>query len=237
MINAYNPERRYKDRAAARTAAFLKFLALTTVCLLIGFWLGKQYGSSQVIALQSAIDQGEQDREELQEALTQAEANARTAAARYEQLQEQVQSVLPKGPLQDLVALLRKQLENGTDPERLSFVIRSTRPPTGCVDPESKRFVVATPANKNASSAVMVEDIKITAMGESARNQNNDPEAWYDPAKPVAMAFTANGKTDVKKGTLPLKYSVVSQNREYRFTAEEGARSFLKVTYDSCDYP
>ena len=44
-------------------------------------------------------------------------------------------------------------------------------------------------------------------------------------------------KTDNKAGIMPLHHSVVSGNREYRFTIEEGARSFAKVTFDSCDYP
>ena len=158
---------------------------------------------------------------------------------RYEKLQEEVQSVLPEGPVQDLVSLVREQLKQGMDPERLSFVIRSARPPTGCVDPQSKRFVVNTPAYNGPKSIALIADglIEISGSGSSARNSKNKPEAWYDPAKRVGINFKHNNKVETKKGTLPLRYSVVSGDREYRFTIEAGTKSFARIMYDSCSYP
>jgi hypothetical protein len=238
-LRSYNPHTRYKERAAQRFTAFLGYLALILVSILIGFWLGKQYGATQLITLKDEVKSLETERDQLQANATELSAAAQTANMRYEQLQEEVESIIPKGPMQNLVTLVREQLKQGTDPERLAFVIRSARPPTGCIDPESKRFVVSTPAYKGPASSAVIADglITVTGTGSSARNDNNQPEAWYDPAKRVKITFKHGEKTETKAGTLPMRYSVVAGDREYRFTVEAGARSFAKVIYDSCAYP
>ena len=206
---------------------------------LVGFWLGKQYAAKQLIALNDEVVSLKSERDSLQTQMTEITASAQTANKRYEQLQEEVQSVLPEGPLQDMLALVREQLKQGMNPERLSFVIRSARPPTGCVDPDTKRIVVSTPANKGPASIANIGEnlIQISGAGISARNDKGQPEAWYDPAKKVEIIFKYNNKTEKKTGILPLRYSVVAGDREYRFTIEPGARSFAKITYDSCAYP
>ena len=141
--------------------------------------------------------------------------------------------------MQDLVTLVREQLEQGMDAERLSFVIRSARPPTGCSEPQSKRFVIKTPAYSGPDSVTSVADgkIKVSGVGKSAKNAKGLPEAWYDPSKSIDIYFVNGEKREVKKGTLPIRYSTVVGNREYRFTIEKGPRSFAKVVYDSCAYP
>jgi len=141
--------------------------------------------------------------------------------------------------MQDLVTLVREQLKQGMDAERLSFVIRSARPPTGCTEPQSKRFVINTPTYTGPASFASVAEgkIKITGAGQSARNANNLPEAWYDPSKAVKISIVNGNKRETKDGILPLRYSTILGNREYRFTIESGARSFAKVVYDSCAYP
>jgi len=237
-LNQYNPHSRYRERAAQRLANGLRMSAFIIVSMIVGFWLGKQYGAEQIITLRESVEIAQQQREDLENQMTDLSAQAKTANARYEQLQEEVQSVIPKGPMQDLVTLLREQIEKGTDPERLSFVIRSARPPTGCVDPDTKRFVVDTPANTGPKSSVQIADaVKITGDGISARSEEGAPEAWFDPTKPVKITFEYEGKTESKRGILPVRHSVVVAEKEYRFSVEKGARSFAKVIFDSCDYP
>jgi len=239
VLGQYNPHARYKERAAQRTAALFKTIAIVVVFTVIGFWFGKQYGAEQLVVLKETLNTTEEERNDLQDQLTEANASAQTANMRFEKLQEEVQNIIPKGPMQDLVTKLREQLDKGTDPERLSFVIRSARPPTGCIDPESKRFIVSTPANKGEKSIVQIEDgaIKITGLGVSARSSSGAPEAWYDQGKKVTIFFNFADKTETKSGVLPLRHSLVLNNREYRFTIEKGARSFAKVVFDSCNYP
>lgn len=238
-LNNYNPHRRYQQRAAQRMSAVLGLLALVFISILIGFWLGKQYGATQLITLKDDVATLRQERDALQNNATELSAAAQTANVRFEQLQEEVKSVLPAGPMQDIVTLVRDQLKQGMDPQRLAFVIRSARPPTGCVDPDTKRIVIKTPAYKGSDSVASIADglILISGAGDSARNDKNMPEAWYDPAKTVEITFKHKDKQEVKKGTLPMRYSVVLDDREYRFTIEAGARSFAKVVYDSCAYP
>lgn len=237
-LGQYNPHMRYRERAAQRLANGLRLLAFIIVAIIIGFWIGKQYGAEQLITLKESLVVAQQERDELQAKMTEISAAAQTANARYDQLQEEVQSVIPKGPMQDLVTLLREQIKKGTDPERLSFVIRSARPPTGCADPDTKRFVVSTPANAGPKSSARIADaITVSGDGVSARSQQGAPEAWYDPAKTIEVYFEHDGKKEVKKGILPLRHSMVVEDREYRFTIEQGARSFAKVVFDSCDYP
>ncbi|HPD82657.1 MAG TPA: hypothetical protein PLK85_02470 [Alphaproteobacteria bacterium] len=238
-LNTYNPHKRYQERTAQRLTNALGFLAFMLISILIGFWFGKQYGAEKLITLNDQVKSLTEERNDLQQNVTELSAATQTANKRYEQLQEEVASIIPEGPMQDLVTLVREQLKQGMDPERLSFVIRSARPPTGCVDPDIKRFVINTPAYNGPKSVASIAEgaVQIEGSGSSARNGKNMPEAWYDPAKKVEISFTANGKTEVKKGTLPLRHSVVVKDREYRFTIEPGARSFAKVTYDSCAYP
>jgi hypothetical protein len=238
-LRSYNPHTRYKERAAQRFAALMGYAALTLISILIGFWLGKQYGATELITLKDEIVSIKQERDLLQSNATELSAAAQTANMRFEQLQEEVESIIPKGPMQNIATLVRDQLKKGTDPERLAFVIRSARPPTGCVDPQNKRFVVSTPAYNGPASAALIADglISITGTGSSARNEKKQPEAWYDPAKRVKITFKYGDKIETKAGTLPMRYSIVAEDREYRFSIEAGARSFAKVVYDSCAYP
>lgn len=238
-LRNYNPHTRYKEKAAQRMASTLGILAVMIVSILIGFWFGKQFGAEQLIKFKDENIALTQERDILRDKMTEITATAQTSNKRYEQLQEEVESILPEGPMQDIVTLVREQLDQGMNPERLSFVIRSARPPTGCVDPENKRFVISTPAYKGPESAAQIADgaVKITGSGASARNDKGKPEAWYDPSKSVTVIFEHNGKKEKKRSTLPIKYSVVVADREYRFTIEPGAKSFAKVTYDSCSYP
>ena len=130
-------------------------------------------------------------------------------------------------------------MDQGKDPDRLAFFIRSARPPTGCVDPDSKRFVISTQANNAPKSLVKIADgaVEISGNGISAKNEEGKAEAWYDPAQKVEIFFKHDEKIEKRKGVLPLRYAVVVKDREYRFTIEPGAKSFAKVTYDSCSYP
>lgn len=238
-LNNYNPHMRYKERNAQRVASALGVVAVILISILLGFWLGKQYGAEHLITLKDEVEMLEEERISLQEQVTELSATAQTANTRYEQLQEEVESILPAGPMQDIVTLVREQLKQGMDAERLSFVIRSARPPSGCTEPESKRFVINTPAYSGPQSLASIADgkIKIGGSGKSARNSKGLPEAWYDPSKRVEVYFVNGDKKEFKKGVLPLRYSTVVENREYRFTIEKGARSFAKAVYDSCAYP
>lgn len=239
MLNSYNPTTRYKNRAMQKMTNAASMIIVIGLSASVGFWMGKQYGVENVMALKEQVTQLTGERNVLQQNVTELRAEAQTANTRYEQIRAEYNAQIPEGPMQDLTKLVREQLGQGMAPERLAFVIKSARPPTGCTEPETKRFVVSTPSYSGPASSVSVADgaVIINGKGTSASNKEGRAEAWFDPAQPIAISFAANGQVDNKNSTLPIRHSVVVGNREYRFTIEEGAKSFAKVVFDSCAYP
>ena len=238
-IDSYNPHNRYRDRSARRFVAVLKFLAVLLISALFGFWMGKQYAVEHYLVVKNNLKDMQREQSVLQEQVMDLTAQAQTAQVRYKELQEQVADIIPEGPTQDLLALIKDQLKKGMDPGRLEFVIRSARPPSNCTDPEVKRFVVSTPAHTGPKSQVSIAEgaIVIEGEGRPARNAVGNQEAWFDPGYPVKITTRYADKKTEKRDVLPFQYSVVLEDREYRFTIEKGAQSFVKVVYDSCDYP
>lgn len=239
LINSYNPHSRYRERSVQRMTSMISMLIVIALSASVGFWIGKQYGVEQNISLKEQVESLSKERNLLQANVTELRAEAQTANTRYEQIKAEYNAILPEGPMQDLTRLVREQIDQGMQPERLAFVIKSARPPTGCTEPETKRFVVSTPSYTGPDSSVSVADgaIIIKAKGISATTKDGKPEAWFDPAQNVEVTFTAVEGTETKKGMFPIRHSVVTGGREYRFTVEEGAKSFAKVVFDSCAYP
>ncbi len=220
--------------------SFALFLLLLVGGFFAGLWVGRQGASQNVTALRDQVQVLDGQRAELEEALMQTHAGAKTAILRFEQLQDSVEEAIPAGPMEDLVALLHRQIKDGADPKRLAFVIQSSRPPQNCAAPQSRRFVISTPAYKGVQSTVEVGEglVRIQGAGVSAQSQKGLPEAWYDPTKKVSIDFTlSDGRIETRRGVLPIHNSIVLNDREYRFTVEAGAKSFARVTFDSCDYP
>lgn len=239
QVNTYNPSARYKHKAMQRMTSMISMVLVIGLSACVGFWMGKQFGAESVISLKNQVKQLTGERLALQKSVTELRAEAQTANTRYEQIKAEYNAVMPEGPMQDLTRLVRQQIDQGMAPERLSFVIKSARPPTDCTEPETKRFIVSTPAYSGPASTVSVADgaVIINGKGSSAFTKQGNAEAWYDPAQTVSISFAANGQSETKKGNFPMRHSVVVGAREYRFTVEEGAKSFAKVIFDSCAYP
>jgi len=237
---AYNFKSRYRRRNNERLTGVIFVVLFLFVFFGLGFWLGKQTVHQNTRSLETQFKVISQERDTLQNTVTELRAENQTVQARYKQLQQTYEENLPEGPLRELVSVLKQQLEEGRDPARLSFLIRSARPPRNCTEPETKRFVVSTPAYDGPESEMTIAEgaLVIKAHGISAMNASGKAEAWYDPTKNVAFEFLGQGGVKEKKsGMFPMNHSIVVGNREYRLTISEGARSFAKVTFDSCDYP
>ncbi|MAF97541.1 MAG: hypothetical protein CMH26_02785 [Micavibrio sp.] len=240
IITPYNPRDRYKRRAADQMAGLLTVVALIAVSFGLGFWLGGKNSSYQYGVMQREVVEVNEQNLELQNTVTELRAEAQTAVARYEQVQKLYNQMAPEGPMRDLVKMLKDQVDEGRDPERLAFLIRSARPPRNCSEAQSRRFVVSTPAYSGPESKLVLADgaLVVAAEGASALNSQGKPEAWFDPSKRIKLSFALlGGQVEKKEAILPVHHSVVVDDREYRFTITDGARSFAKVTYDSCDYP
>ncbi|HOO50297.1 MAG TPA: hypothetical protein PLK94_03300 [Alphaproteobacteria bacterium] len=240
-LSSYNPRDRYRDRAVKRFNKTIVLLILLGGSAAMGFMIGRENAVSQIESLKKDIETKETQMEELQNELTSVRADAQTATSRFELLRSQYEKDLPQaGPTREIFEMVRKQIEDGMAPERLAFVIRSARPPQNCSDPSSKRFVVRTPAYNGPSSIVSVGEgaVNVSGTGESAHGRGGQVEAWFDPTQKVTVTFkTADGKEETRNGVLPFQHSLIAAGREYRFNFAEGEKSFVKVTFDSCDYP
>ncbi len=240
-LGHYNPRSRYRERAAKRANTMFLAIILAGALLGIGIWIGRQHAVFQIESLKKEAESSAAESARLQEELVKVRAEHQTLSSRFDQLQTQYDQELPEnGPARELLQMLRKQLEDGMPPERLSFLIKSARPPRNCSDPSAKRFMVKTPAYSGPDSVASIGEgaVNISGIGASSRNKEGQPEAWYDPTQPVTVTFKVSGGDAEKKvGTLPFQHSVIAAGKEYRFTLSEGEKSFVKVTFDSCDYP
>ncbi|MDY0029239.1 MAG: hypothetical protein RBR86_04765 [Pseudobdellovibrionaceae bacterium] len=240
-LSSYNPRDRYRDRAVKRFNKAIGFLILFGGFVVVGFMVGRENAVSQIESLQKDLVSRDEQMKELQNELTSVRADAQTATSRFELLREQYEKDLPQGgPTREIFEMVRKQIEEGMAPERLAFVIRSARPPRNCTDPSSKRFVVRTPAYNGPSSTVTVGEgaVTVSGTGESSHGRGGQVEAWFDPTQKITVTFkTADGEDETRTGVLPFQHSLIAAGREYRFTLAEGEKSFVKVTFDSCDYP
>lgn len=239
-MSSYSLQDRYRRRSNERVAALIVVLIVVCMSFAMGFFIGQQASRQNNAFLKSEVDKLGKERETLQDSITELRAETQTAVARYDQLQKTYEEVLPEGPLRDLTTMLKAQLDEGRDPERLAFLIRSARPPKNCTEPEVKRFVASTPAYTGPDSEISIADgaLIVKGTGVSAMNASGQPEAWYDPSQKVTLEFIGEGGVkEQKSGIMPMNHSIVVGNREYRLAVSEGARSFIKVTFDSCDYP
>ena len=241
MIERYNPQSRYRQRSKQRFYSFLMMVIVFGFVAGVGYWVGGQSYLAQIKSQQRQITALEQDTETLRNELTEALTQMQEADMRYQSLQSEVEALVPSdGPMRGLVDLIKAQLAEGGNPERLTFLIQSARPPRNCSDPDTQRFVVATPTYKGPDAEISIDKgrVLISAEGQSAINSQGQAEAWFDVGKPLSVSFKkTDGQIETESGTLPIKTIVVVEDREYRFTLSEGAKSFVKVTYDSCDYP
>ncbi len=240
-LGQYNPRSRYRDRAVQRFNKAILFVLAMGICFGFGFFIGGQNAVVQNGTLKLEVEDMTGRLKTLQDELTGVRAEAQTATSRFEQLKTQYERDMPQdGPMREIVDMVRKQISDGMAPDRLAFVLRSARPPRNCSDPSTKRFIIRTPAYKGSDSVVTVGEgaIVISGTGVSAKTRDGQLESWFDPTQQINLTFkNAHGELEKKSGTLPFQHSAIAGGKEYRFTFAEGEKSFVKVTFDSCDYP
>ena len=216
-------------------------LRVILLCFMVGgagFYLGRLQSEQTVRILGEQRKKAESQIEAMQTELTKLRAEAQTANIKLLQAHKSFNEALPEGPMQDLTLLLKEQIEGGVDPKRLETVLRSVRPPQNCSEPQTKRFVVMTPAYKGPESKMTTSEKEITlsGSGESAKNSKGKSEAWFDPSKEISISFMMPGgdKQEVS-GTLPLYHSVITAGSEYRFSITAGRTSFVDASVQKCE--
>ncbi len=235
---SHDPGGRYRRRTAeTRRRVFLFVAVVGSACALSYHWGAENVRSGETAYKEQAEKlQGEKD--SLEQTITSLRSDVQSTDVRYQQLEAKYQQDAPSGTFKQLTDVVKKQLNEGIQPQRLLSVIQSVRPPKNCTESVTKRFVMQTPVYKGPHGNVTFGNgaITVTGEGEPAVSQSGSEEAWYDPGKPVSISFIqTGGKETVKKGLLPIEHSIVIANKEYRFTVAAGERSFISVTSDSCD--
>lgn len=231
---------RYRRRAAEQRRRMLFFLIILGSISGLSYWWGTESVRSSEVAYKQQAIKLREEKDKLEQGVTSLRSDIQSTQVRYQQLEAKYNQEVPTGVFKQLADELRRQLTAGIRPDRLSSVISSVRPPRNCSEPTSKRFVIKTLVYSGPHGSVSFGNglIIVTGQGESAVSFTGSAEAWYDPGKPVSISFIlTGGKETVKAGLLPIQYSTVIANKEYRFTVAAGERSFISVTSDSCDYP
>ncbi len=206
-------------------------------------------GGALFYAYQTGLRLGERDMAALRQQIGQqtaaeaaATARAATLAAtlddatkRADGYKARIEQLGVNDDVKDLLALIRAKLAAGLDAKRLAFVIQQAAPPNHCGATVTKRFMVRTGKIDGAVTWVRFSDlITVSAHGDGG---DGGTQSWYDPAKPVTVTFTVlGGKDTTVEGTLPLHHAMVAKGGEFHFTIAPGARGFVEVSSDRCDF-
>ncbi|MBI5165147.1 MAG: hypothetical protein HY985_14755 [Magnetospirillum sp.] len=197
--------------------------------------VGQQLAREEVSSLRQDIERLTAAEAGRAEEATRLAGELAETRKRADEFQAKYQQVAPSDETKEILALVRAKLDSGLDAKRLAFVISAAERPRRCGEAATKRFMVKTAKFDGASTWVRFADlITVTADGIGG---NNGGEQWFDPERPVTVHFTAIGGKEVQvSGKLPLQHAMVVKNGEYRFTIAPGARGFVEVTGDRCEY-
>lgn len=224
---------RKKELQKRRNQRFWSFLKFILILAIIAGSSYFSFDTGQKIALRSMTyskDNFDQQTAEL-EKMRMELGNSRADV-------NKLQKLLPNQKIQDVLTAVNRQTINGIDPERMTSLISGLSKDAQCEElSQTKRIAVSTPISQNNDSSASFYRglITITGKGSPTLNEDGNPEAWYDPAKPVTMTFTLpGGESQEKAGKLPLYHSVILENAEYRFTINSGRRAFADIIIRKC---
>ncbi len=220
-----------QKRRARRFWALFKtifFIAVIVGCSYLAFDTGQKIALRTVDYSKQKFDRQAADLEEMRRELGNTEAAL-----------NKMQTLLPTPEIQDLLVVINQKAADGVSPARMATLIAGLSQDEKCSDQSpAKRFTIETPVSQQANGSVSFYRglITITGKGSPTLNEDGNPEAWFDPLKPVTVTFTLpGGENQETAGMLPLYHSVVVKDKEYRFTITAGRRSFADITVRSCD--
>ncbi len=236
-------DERRRRRRQLRWTALKWVLALCVVGLagLFAYQTGSRLASARIATLQDQINGLSETVTALRQQDRRQQAEIAAERQRSEAWRERYARDVPAGEMKELFDLLRARMEAGVTAERMRFVIGAAENREDCdAEPVTKRFIVQTPLQTGANSAVTFGDgaITVSAVGVSDRDADGRPEAWFDATKPLTVRITRpGGETKELSGVLPLYPSIVIGDTEYRFSLVPGARGFVQIAGERCRYP
>jgi len=219
---------------------------LTILLLLIlgvsSYWTGSKLAVSEVTRLERKVEELEKNVAELSERNAALQAETSAAKESEAKWQARYDAEVPKGKSKELLALIEGQIAKGADPKRIAFLVDTAANKRTCdSELQTKRFLLRTSLYAGANDSVSFANnaIIVTGEGQLSTNAEGKPEAWFDPAQPVALYFVQpGGKRSEASGVLPLHHSVVRGDSEYRFTIlASDSQGFISVTAERCAFP
>jgi hypothetical protein len=236
---------RDQKEASRRRWRLFRLLFSTAVLLALGvfaYQTGMVLANREVISLRLEVDRQAAEIVALGDRNAELRQQAEAAGLAEADWRKRYETEVPTGESRALFALIQEQMNKGADPGRIEFLIGTAANARSCdSEPVTKRFLVRTPLYDGANDVSTFADrtIVVVAVGESAIDAEGNPEAWFDPAKPVVVRFIEPGGGGTEAvGQLPLYHSVVRGDSEYRFaiTAAE-RRGFVSATAERCAFP
>ena len=231
---------RRRRQAFWRVFRFLFAVAAVLGVGSYGYQVGVSASQARTEQLEAELVRFQQANLDLRDQIALARQQSGEAEAAFERMQQRYAAEIPSGAAAELLAHVRTQLRAGVDPERLAFLIEAAGLGEACEDePVTKRFMPRTPISTGPLSYVRFGDrITITGEGESVRNEAGLAEAWFDPAKPIRLAFrTMDGATTTIEGIVPFTHQMAVDGKEYRFSAVSAEPRFVEITAQACALP
>ena len=181
---------------------------LVGICLVYCFYSLGHYQSNKLTQeLQTALDQAQMENAALA-------TEAQEARAQADLLELPYAEAAPHGATQQKIALVKARLENGGSPDRVAFLVAMARNDPDCEQTtDNRRFLIQTPLTNGANSAISFSNntITVTGQGLPSRDENNNLQAWFDPAENVQILFTVIGGQEHRtEGKLPFHYSMTT---------------------------
>ncbi len=207
-----------------------------------GYRAGLAEGAATRARLLSERQRAEETVRILEEKLARTEARLDQLRLAYRELETAYRRKAIEGELEELLALVRRRLAEGVPLERLRFLIASAAPQERCdQELEAGRVYVRVPLARGVRFGLALADgrIALSVAGRPARDEEGRPEAWFDPAAPVAVEFVLlDGSRQRIEGTLPLVHRLVAGGDEYRIGLQpDSRRGWVRVAVQRCDYP
>lgn len=219
-----------QKRRSQRFWGFVKFLIMMVVIVSTAFYAydtGFKIADGEIQRWKNQYEQEARQNEKLQSELGSDKATL-----------EQLKALVPSEDTKNLLTVINDRVIEGVKVARMARVIKGLTLNQKCnANSNSRRFMVITPVSpeRNSSVSFMRGMITVSGQGSAALSKKGNPEAWFDPQKDVSINFTLpGGEKQETKGTLPLYYSMVVGENEYRFSINAGRRSFADVSVQKC---
>lgn len=235
-------ERRRRRRQSWWTAVkWLIALCVIGLAGLYAYHTGSKAASARIDTLRLEIDRLSETVNALRQQNRRQQAEIASERQLSQEWQDRYGRDVPAGEMKELFDLMRTRLETGVTADRMRFVIGAVENREDCApEPVIKRFIVQTPLQTGANSAVTFGDgaMTVNAVGVSDRDAAGRPEAWFDATKPITVRITRpGGETREVSGVLPLYPSIVIDDAEFRFSLVPAARGFVQIAGEQCAYP